>query len=182
MTAQEFWNIIADSRSEWNPKLTRGNMDRQLARLKTLLSQLSLEEIAEFRKQYAQFHVAAYHWDLWAVAYLVNGGCSDDGFHYFRDWLISMGKDVYERGMADADSLVDVFISPDLEIAEFEEFGYVAREVYEAKTGQELPLLETKHPSEPMGQRWSEDTDEEDAELACRFPKVYAAFADEDEE
>ncbi len=181
MTEQEFWNIITDSRSEWNPQLTTGNMDRQLDRLQILLSRLTPEDIVAFKKWYAQFHVAAYHWDLWAVAYLVNGGCSDDGFHYFRDWLISMGKDVYDRGMADADALVDVFTSPDLEITDFEEFGYVAGEVYEAKTGQEIPATGRKHPSEPTGQRWSEDTDEDEAELARRFPKVYAAFGDEDE-
>lgn len=181
MTTQEFWNIIVDSRSEWNLQLTTGNMDRQLARLKTLLSRLTPEEIIAFKDWYTQYHFAAYSHDLWAVAYLVNGGCSDDGFHYFRDWLISMGKDVYETGMADADLLVGVFTSPDLEIAEFEEFGYVAAEAYEAKTGQELPPRAGKHPTEPTGQPWAQKMKVNEAELGRRFPKVYAAFGDEDE-
>jgi len=33
----------------------------------------------------------AYTWDLWGAAYLINGGCSDDGFEYFRRWLVSRG-------------------------------------------------------------------------------------------
>jgi Protein of unknown function (DUF4240) len=33
----------------------------------------------------------SYRDPLWAAAYLVNGGCSDDGFEYFRGWLIMHG-------------------------------------------------------------------------------------------
>jgi hypothetical protein len=28
----------------------------------------------------------SYRNDLWAAGYLINGGCSDDGFDYFRGW------------------------------------------------------------------------------------------------
>ena len=181
MTEQEFWNIIADSRSEWNPQLTTGNMDRQLARLQTLLSQLSPEAIAAFEDWRAQHLFAAYKWDLWAVAYLYEGGCSDDSFNDFRNWLISMGKDIYEQGMADADSLADVFTRPDVETVFFEEFGYVAAQAYEAKTGQEIPATGRKHPSKPTGRRWSKNMEPNEVELARRFPRVYAEFGDEDE-
>jgi hypothetical protein len=39
------------------------------------------------------------------VPALINGGMSDDGFTDFRYWLISRGRDVYERALADPDSL-----------------------------------------------------------------------------
>jgi hypothetical protein len=43
--------------------------------------------------------------DQWGAAYLANGGCSDDGFDYFRGWLIGQGRKVYETVLADPDSL-----------------------------------------------------------------------------
>jgi hypothetical protein len=49
----------------------------------------------------------AYTVDLWGAAYLINGGASDDGFYYFRCWLIGMGRDVYEAAVANPDSLAD---------------------------------------------------------------------------
>ncbi|MFD8951587.1 DUF4240 domain-containing protein [Streptomyces xanthophaeus] len=45
---------------------------------------------------------------LWAAAYLAHGGCSDDGFDYFRGWLIAQGCDVFERVAADPDALAEL--------------------------------------------------------------------------
>jgi hypothetical protein len=45
---------------------------------------------------------------LWAAAFVINGGCSDDGFEYFRGWLITRGREVFERALADPDSLADL--------------------------------------------------------------------------
>ncbi|MFE5591185.1 DUF4240 domain-containing protein [Streptomyces sp. NPDC056549] len=33
------------------------------------------------------------------AAYMVNGGCCDDGFDYFRGWLIAQGRNVFERAV-----------------------------------------------------------------------------------
>jgi len=43
----------------------------------------------------------SYRVDLWGAAYLINGGCSDDAFEYFRGWLIVQGRGTYERIVAD---------------------------------------------------------------------------------
>ena len=48
----------------------------------------------------------AYRQELWGAAYLINGGCSDDGFVYFLGWLIAQGRDVYQAALPDPDSLV----------------------------------------------------------------------------
>ena len=37
---------------------------------------------------------------------MLKGGCSDDGFEYFRGWLLSRGRKVYEAAMRNPDSLV----------------------------------------------------------------------------
>jgi Protein of unknown function (DUF4240) len=51
----------------------------------------------------AQFYRLA----LWGAAYLINGGCSDDGFDYFRGWLLSQGHATWQAALADPDSLAD---------------------------------------------------------------------------
>ena len=38
-------------------------------------------------------HAVLYRWDMWAAAYLIGGGCSDDGFIDFRAGLIAQGLD-----------------------------------------------------------------------------------------
>ena len=50
----------------------------------------------------------AYHWDLWGAAYLINGGCSDDGFEYFRRWLVLQGRDVFQAAVSNPDTLAEV--------------------------------------------------------------------------
>jgi hypothetical protein len=49
----------------------------------------------------------SYLGSLWAAAYRINGDCSDDGFDYFRDWLITQGRDMFEAAVADPDALAD---------------------------------------------------------------------------
>ena len=50
----------------------------------------------------------AYHRDLWQAAVLINGGASDDGFYYFRLWLVGMGKAVFAAALENPDSLANV--------------------------------------------------------------------------
>jgi hypothetical protein len=84
----------------------------------------------------------------------MNGGCSDDGFRYFRDWLISEGRTVFEAAVASADSLAQL---PRVELAELESFGYVALELYEHKDGGELDRDFSTELAMPAGQEWTED-------------------------
>ncbi len=45
---------------------------------------------------------------MWEAANLVCGGCSTDGFWYFHAWLIGLGRDIFERVVADPDNLAEV--------------------------------------------------------------------------
>lgn len=107
MTHDQFWQIIADacgsdpnSAEEWDSRLTNA------------LSTLPADEIVEWNHIFDDFAKRAYRTDLWAAAYLINGGASDDGFYYFRCWLIGMGKATYDNAIADPDSLAYI-ASPD---------------------------------------------------------------------
>ena len=55
----------------------------------------SIETIA-FNVLFDEALDALYTWDLWAVAYIVHGGCSDDAFEYFRSWVISQGQQAFD--------------------------------------------------------------------------------------
>jgi hypothetical protein len=46
-----------------------------------------------------------YRWDAWAAAYLIGGGCSDDGFMDFRAGVIAQGRDWYQKAAGSPDSL-----------------------------------------------------------------------------
>jgi len=48
----------------------------------------------------------AYTWELWGVAYLINGGCSDYSFMDFRGSLIAMGKEIFDKEISDAESRI----------------------------------------------------------------------------
>ena len=82
-----------------------------------------------------QLLLKANTWKLWAAAYVMNGGCSDDGFRYFRDWLISEGRALFERAVKDPDALSAV---PRRESFDLESFGYAALYAHEKKGGGEL--------------------------------------------
>jgi len=107
MTHDHFWQIIREacqsdphSANEWDRRLTDA------------LAQLPGDEIIAWNHIFDELAALAYRTDLWAAAYLINGGASDDGFYYFRCWLIGMGKQVYNDALAEPDSLAKV-VSPD---------------------------------------------------------------------
>jgi Protein of unknown function (DUF4240) len=164
-----FWKIIDDSR-----KQAGGDLDKQVGMLRARLEQSEPEEIVQFGKLFQEYWVRAYTWDLWAAAYIIGGGCSDDGFLDFRGWLISKGEKVFENALKDPESLVEVV--NDEEDCQYEGFQYVASQAWENKTGKgmgDFPNHGLKHPSKPAGERWSEEGED----LERRFPKLWKKFS-----
>src|SRR5215510_4463138 len=126
MAADKFWQIIERAAaSDHDP-------NAHTEALRIALRELPLEEVIAFEAAFRRYLNQAYTWDLWGAAYVVHGGCSDDGFEYFRRWLVTRGRDVYERALADPDSLaqVDARPGPDGDW-EFEEIYYVAVQTFE---------------------------------------------------
>ena len=56
---------------------------------------------------YGEFMAESRSWELWDAAYLINAGCGDDGFHYFRGWLLGQGHAIWQAALAAPDSLAD---------------------------------------------------------------------------
>jgi hypothetical protein len=161
MDAATFWQLIEDSREN-----AGGDADTQAEELTDLLADLAPDEILAFDRYFRELLAAAYRWDLWAAASIINGGCSDDGFEYFRCWLISQGERVYREALEDPESLAGR-AEPDATDAE--SMLYAAADAYKVETGRDLPPHEAG-PGEPAGTRWQEH------ELELRFPRLSAAF------
>jgi hypothetical protein len=116
-------------------------------------------------------HTESYSWNLWGAAYLMNGGCSDDGFDYFRAWLLAQGRDTFEKALADPDTLA-ALENPE---GELEEFMYLAPQAYEDKTREQMPDSVFQVATRPkLGEGWDFD---DDAEMKDRYPKLFAKYA-----
>ena len=170
MPADTFWMLIG--------KTTDYEADTaaQVARLRDVLITMSAEDVSAFDLAFAREMKRAYSWDLWGATYVVHGGASDDSFHYFCTWLISKGRKIFEVVSAAPDDLADVLADPPGGPLEFEEFAYVASEVWSEKTGQDdadRPFDRTYAiTGDPSGQEFEEDEDH----LAKRYPKLWARF------
>ena len=167
MELDRFWSLVETSHGGSD------DVDEQCAALADELRKLSAEDVVAFVHRFNELHDAAYSWDLWGAGYIMNGGCSDDGFHYFRSWVISRGRQVYENALQDPDSLAEV-VSPDEEFFENEPIAYMPVEVWGELTGQspdEFPHRQ-RTLTGPTGEPWDEEGDD----LDRRFPKLCRVF------
>jgi hypothetical protein len=170
MTEDQFWQLIERSREHVASTRRDGNMADQIASMTHLLRALPTADVRSYSRIFGDQFWRAYRWDLWAAAYIIGAGCSDDGFTDFRYWLISMGRDVFNRALADPESLVDVARAPGVEDVFFEEFGYVAATVLEERGEDAFEGEDLARADEPIGDKWDED------DLPRRFPTLWAAF------
>jgi hypothetical protein len=160
-----FWKMVDDARSG-----TRSDT-AFMGRLGTRLRGLKVEEIVEFDRQFYEVHRGSYRWDLWGACYLMMGGCSDDGFEYFRAWLIGQGQTVFERSLRDPDSLAALPRG-----GELEDLMHLCATVYKEKTGKRIPWPPPQAapaPTTPLGVQWDF---ENKAENKKRLPKLAAKF------
>lgn len=166
MTPDRFWNLI-DGTAPFSK-----NPDEQLEALAGSLRQLSLVDVVAFDTAFTRAMGESYSWDLWGAAYVVHGGLSDDGFDDFRAWLISKGRAVFERALADPDSLADLDVSLVDGVMQFQLFAYVAANVWAELSGRdasEMPSAPSNYlQSDPTGEVFGDDP----KALAKRYPKV----------
>ncbi|MGC4120151.1 MAG: DUF4240 domain-containing protein [Myxococcales bacterium] len=174
MNETAFWKLVDASR--------RGNaedLDAQGEALVERLSKLPLEELVSFEDHFERRAAEAYRADLWGAAFLINGGCSDDGFADFVGWLISRGEKVFRAALDNPDSLARVAGEGDAE--SFEEILYAASRAYEQTTGKDdfydhLP----KRPAKKLKgnlRSWSgSDGDMDEAKCRKLYPRLWKKF------
>jgi len=186
MNKNEFWELIQNSfeEGEWET-------DKQMEILIDKLSAYSEEEILKFASIYRIYDKEAYKSKLWAAAYVMNGGCSDDCFDYFKGWLISRGEEPYLNALKNPDSIVDLDISPDCDYFENEAMlsvplhafnknigtddinVYFAAGAYELDEAEIKSIIDTIEFGEDIDAEWDEDDDES---LRSIVPRLYDKY------
>lgn len=124
-----YWEIVNAS-TKHSPDSTK-----QLKFVVNDLKERMLDDIVGFMLRTHQLQRDLYNPQMWCAGFLMNRGyCSDDGFEYFRSWVISNGNDTYYNAKANPDSLA-TRINPQMEFYDFEEFGYAPSYAFINKTG-----------------------------------------------
>ena len=171
MRRDEFWEHIRATR--------RLDPDEHIERLATRLAKLPVKEILAFGRRWETLGAKGYTWKLWGAAYLINEGCSDDGFDYFRGWLILQGREVFAAALKDADSLAAVLNGDEF----VEAGGNPAYDAYAAVTGRDdyYEVLDRQYPKRPARPDLGDDWDFDDAaQMRRRYPMLFAAYAAEE--
>lgn len=166
LTEDEFWALINEVNSAAN-----GDPEAKEKALEARLRALEPEAVLAFGEHFDAKFDQAYTWPLWAAAYIIEGGCSDDGFMDFRSCVVFLGRDAYEAALEAPDSLA----AQDDDVLEdlfYEGLQYAHSTVYEEKAGKSRPRR-TNAPQEPPGENWDED-DEEQLKQLC--PRLFERF------
>jgi len=168
-----YWAIIDRSLKATN------NQEDQEQFLIAEIEKISPKEIIGFRLRTDKLLYDTYTSEMWCAGYIMNGGCSDDGFEYFRCWVISRGKDTYYKTKANPDYLIHEVVE-NADYYEFELFWYVALEAFEHTTGVDLynyidnEKFTTAEGSYPEFKFTWQEENPESMKKIC--PKLFEAF------
>ncbi len=162
MNEDDFWKLIDKSRNASN-----NNYQTQISSLKTILLTLEPIEIEKFDNTFTALLAASYDYKLWGASYVINGGCSDDCFDYFRQYLIGHGKEKFYQAIKDPESCASWIKSEEED--NWEGLQYPAMDAYKQKTGKEIP--KKYHPKfELKGKPFDEET------VMKQYPKLAKKF------
>lgn len=161
MSSSLFWDFIQKA------KQSSERSDERAYELSCMLMNLEPSEIVRFERIFYEKMSASYTWDLWAAAYLAFGGCSDDGFEYFRAWLISEGRENFEAVLGDVNQIAELNLVPQ----QFEDLLGLASKCYKTKTGVQSKCVYTLA-EKLAGEEWEEN----DGELKKRYPSLWKYF------
>ena len=172
MRTDDFWAVI-DRATADRPGSPGEVAKRAVAELATR----DPEEIVAWGRHLDKVMAASGKEDLWAAAYLINGGCSEDGFDHFRGWLIANGRAVLANAVREPDSLAELpavrAAAMNGAVFEAEEVLSVAAEAYRQAAGAELPLSGVPATKPDPAQLWDFDDEEE---MARRLPRLAGLF------
>ncbi|MBD1583702.1 DUF4240 domain-containing protein [Pseudoalteromonas sp. S16_S37] len=164
MNIDTFWQIISTVQNDDDVNLA----------LRTALSALDKQEIAEFDILYTQQLRKLWHWDNWAFAYVMCGCNSEYDFLDFCNWLILQGKTNLEQILSNPDSLANydhVPMNDGLPAPYCDELDLVAGLLYEDITGEELPYHNVVN-FQPQGKKFKNKP----KLLKERFPLLFAKY------
>ena len=127
------------------------------------LERYKAKEIKRFQSILDSKICEAYRRDIWALAYISQNGCSDDGFDDFRAWLILQGSETFEAALGDIRKVLNLV--PSGLGTRAEGLQSVAAIAYIRKTGKPLSPGGAP-PCKLKGTAWKEE------ELEILFPEI----------
>jgi len=174
MTINDFWNIIELGQD------IKNSCEETDELIESHLKTLSNKELISYQKIFTTLWNDAYRWDLWRVAYIVEGGCGDDNFMDFRASLISFGREVYENTLRNSDSFA-FFSSLDKNVTEDriynESFINLAVKVYEERSSNDIyDEFEFLYTDEPLGEKIDWEDEDIEAKLKCKYPNLMEMY------
>lgn len=179
ITEEQFWELLDLARTKGE------DQEEQLEWLTSHLSKRTVHEIVAFDTHLHRNIKSSYTSQLWAAAYIIMGGCSDDCFDYFRGWLLFQGKETYEACIQNPERLLPVLESlEENDFPQIEELTlYYGQTVYEEKTGIDDDtyftlyhvLSDETFEDADIEFDWDEDDEER---LKAMFPGLWEAYGD----
>jgi Protein of unknown function (DUF4240) len=152
LSEARFWELIEQM---------AGPIETAPARIDSVLAAQPEELVAGFHASFETNLSRLYVWPLWHVAYIVHGGCSDDGFEYFRSWLLMQGRATVHAALADPEGWALTLPLPDQggpRSFEAELASYVAAHQYLDRTGQVLASQWPDPAATPSGDSLPEES------------------------
>ena len=179
MNKDIYWKIINSAKDKC------ADIDDVSKAVESKLKALPLKDIVKFQHIHDEYMKNAHTIGLWDAASVMNKGCcSDDGFHYFKPWLIAQGKDVYMDALKNPDSLADLSAMPtEYGYYELESLNYAAAIAYEELTDKNIYEAKCSLTVEEKVEICDEiefeptiDRPRKNKDIPVYLPKLYAKF------
>lgn len=167
MNQDEFWGLVTRSDATQS-------QESIVAELKAKLSSLSDDQLMAFDKWYGQQMRRSYTWDVWGAAYIVGGCDSEYAFAEFRNFLLSLGADWYDKIVSSPDLLADLPQWPEKDGSAYpfiDDYDLIAGQIFEDRTERELPFVPSGK-STPAGKKFNQKP----KMLKKTYPKLSSRF------
>ena len=154
MNEQILWKLVQ------NAKEAKPTAYQQTQYLTLVISSYSAKDILSLKNIYWKLLKSSFTADLWAAAYVLNSGCSDQDFIYFRNWLILQGQATFKKTIQDPEYLADYLHLPLREPLQQPDFHHKIALLLAHKTDENLSLLDYRDEEENLnGEFWKNDSD-----------------------
>ncbi|WP_033439213.1 DUF4240 domain-containing protein [Saccharothrix sp. NRRL B-16314] len=189
MKIDDWWAVVERARIAVGDRAgDRNHADDPLpGALTDELAKLGPDDIVDWEITFVQVTDSAYRHPLWHAAYLIEGGCGDDGFMDFRDGLILQGRDVFTRAVGDPDTLADVPVVRAMAGEEgdgwlgYQTIGTCVEEAYRRVCGEtdsfheavDKALAAVTRPDQPVGPSWDSSDDDAFREHLPRLSEMF---------
>ncbi len=165
MTLDQFWQMIEQSRSD----AMQG--EDQVVALERALLALPPREMVSFEGHCWDLLSLSFRRELWAVAAVIEPGCSQGSFDALRAWMILQGKEFFDRVVAHPQRIAERIPanSHPWQITG-EKLLELVPHNYQKVTGEEMPTVPRKVPYVIKGSRWTE------SDLPEMYPELWRKY------